>query len=205
MDLFDYDSSFNLLPYDGEVNYFGPIINSAQSQTYFDRLLKTIAWKNDEVIIAGKHITTARKTAWYGDHNYAYSYSQTTKHALPWTAELLDLKKTVEQKCAIKFNSCLVNLYHNGDEGVSWHSDDEKALGSNTSIASLSFGAERKFSFKHKKTKETLSINLQAGSLLVMKGSTQTHWLHCLPKTKKSTTPRINLTFRTYVLDDPAK
>ena len=199
MDLFEHDPDFNLLPVDGEVNYFGKILTNTDALQYFDYLFKHIEWKNDEVIIAGKHITTKRKIAWYGDHNYSYTYSNTTKHALPWSTELLTLKTIVEQKCGTKFNSCLINLYHNGDEGVTWHSDDEKALGPNTTIASLSFGSERKFSFKHKTSKQTVSIVLEHGSLLIMKGSTQTHWLHSLPKTTKSKSPRINLTFRTIV------
>ncbi|MDQ6667858.1 MAG: alpha-ketoglutarate-dependent dioxygenase AlkB, partial [Thermoproteota archaeon] len=98
-----------------------------------------------------------------------------------------------------KFNSCLLNLYHNGDEGIAWHSDDEKPLGENSIIASLSFGAERKFSFKHKQTKQTISVVLEHGSLLIMKDATQTNWVHSLPKSKKITRPRINLTFRTIV------
>jgi len=199
MDLFDHDPGFNLLPFDGEVNYFGKILSHSEAQSYFDHLLDNIEWKNDELIIAGKHITTKRKIAWYGNHNYSYTYSNTTRHALPWTTQLLTLKAIVEQKCKTKFNSCLINLYHNGDEGVTWHSDDEKALGTNTTIASLSFGSERKFCFKHKVNKQTVSLVLEQGSLLIMKGSTQTHWLHSLPKTTKSTSPRINLTFRTIV------
>lgn len=199
MDLFKHDPTFNLLPIDGEVYYFGQIINPDEARDYLEILLNHLAWKNDEVIIAGKQITTKRKIAWYADGDYAYTYSHTTKHALPWTKELVTLKHIVEAKCHTVFNSCLANLYHNGDEGVTWHSDNEKALGPETTIASLSFGSERKFSFKHKKTKQTLSINLQAGSLLLMKGSTQTHWLHCLPKARTSSNPRINLTFRTYL------
>lgn len=199
MDLFEHDSGFNCLPYDGEVNYFGEIIGAIEATHYLDRLLNSIEWKNDEVIIAGKHIITKRKAAWYGNQNYAYSYSNTTKHALPWTTELSLLKSLVESHCCSTFNSCLLNLYHNGDEGMSWHSDDEKILGEKPAIASLSLGSERKFSFKHKSTKQTVSMLLQQGSLLVMKNNTQTHWLHSLPKTRKSTTPRINLTFRTII------
>lgn len=105
----------------------------------------------------------------------------------------------VEKTSGVSFNSCLLNLYHNGEEGMAWHSDDERSLGKNTTIASLSFGAERKFCFKHKITKTTVSIMLGNGSLLVMKGATQTNWLHSLPKTKKVSSPRINLTFRNIV------
>ncbi|MBN4081421.1 alpha-ketoglutarate-dependent dioxygenase AlkB [Caldithrix abyssi] len=199
MDLFNTDTTSNLLPYDGEVNYFQNILNSLSAQHYLDRLLHTIEWRNDEAIIFGKHIITKRKAAWYGDYSYAYTYSNTTKQALAWTKELLELKNIVENVTKTKFNSCLLNLYHDGDEGMAWHSDDEKSLGKNTTIASLSFGADRKFSLKHKITKQPISVILEKGSLLVMKNTTQTHWLHCLPKTKKVKRPRINLTFRTII------
>jgi alkylated DNA repair dioxygenase AlkB len=126
-----------------------------------------------------------------------YTYSSTTKRALAWTTELSELKQIIEGYAGTKFNSCLLNLYHNGNEGMGWHSDDEKPLGKNNTIASLSFGAERKFSFKHKQTKQTVSVVLEHGSLLVMKGATQSNWLHSLPKSKNITQPRINLTFRT--------
>lgn len=199
MDLFSFDATLNLLPYDGVVNYYGIILDSQKSQYYLERLLQTIEWKHDEVIIFGKHITTRRKAAWYGDDNYAYTYSNTTKRALPWITELGELKAIVEKTSGLKFNSCLLNLYHDGNEGMAWHSDDEKSLGINPAIASLSFGAERKFSFKHKTTGQTISLNLQNGSLLVMQDTIQTHWLHSLPKTTKINTPRVNLTFRTFV------
>lgn len=199
MELFKFDHDLNLLPYEGEVYYFGGIINPQQADYYFDSLLHTVRWKHDEVVIYGKHIITQRKVAWYGDKNYDYSYSNTSRKALIWVPELLQLKEIVETQAQAKFNSCLLNLYHNGTEGMSWHSDDEKELGENTTIASLSFGAERKFSFKHKETKETVSITLQSGSLLLMKGSTQSNWLHGLPKTTKVTEPRVNLTFRTFI------
>ena len=187
----------NLLPRDGTVIYYGIIMALKESNQYLDLLLHNILWQNDEAIIFGKHIITRRKVAWYGDSNYFYTYSNTTKQALEWTKELSDLKQIVEQRTETKFNSCLLNLYHDGNEGVTWHSDNEKGLGSNTTIASLSFGAERTFSFKHKQTKQTISIILEHGSLLVMKDTTQMHWLHSLPKSKKITRPRINLTFRT--------
>ena len=196
MDLFLPDSSVNLLPYDGAVNYHGKVFTPAEAAHYFDRLMETIAWKNDEAIIFGKKIITKRKVAWYGDSNFAYTYSNTTRYALGWTKELLEIKQLAEKLTGVIYNSCLINLYHSGEEGVAWHSDDEKALGKITTIASISFGAERIFSFKHKQTKETRSIILSAGSLLVMKEDTQQHWLHCIPKTKKITKARINLTFR---------
>src|SRR5690606_37562401 len=159
---------------------------------------KSIEWKNDEVKIFGKHHITKRKIAWYGDSDYEYSYSNTAKRALPWTKQLLEIKSVIEKITNISYNSCLLNLYHSGDEGVSWHSDNEKALGPEPAIASVSLGAERKFVLKHKATKESVSIQLESGSLLLMKGLTQAHWLHSLPKTKKVPDMRINLTFRTF-------
>ena len=194
------DSNINLLPADGIVNYYGTIFENSKAQFYYDILLNTIEWKNDEAVIFNKLIITKRKAAWYGDSNYAYTYSNTTKYALPWTKELQELKVLTEAITLATFNSCLLNLYHDGNEGMAWHSDDEKTLEKNGTIASLSFGAERKFSFKHKQTKETISLLLENGSLLLMKGTTQTNWLHRLPPTSKIYHPRVNLTFRTIIL-----
>jgi len=197
MDLFNSEIDANLLPFDGEVNYYGSIMTVETAQEYYKKLLEHIDWDNDKAIIFGKLIITKRKVAWYGDQPFSYTYSKTTKSALPWNKELLELKQMVEAKTGETFNSCLLNLYHSGEEGMAWHSDGEKDLKKNGAIASLSFGAERKFLFKHKATKQNVSVQLEKGSLLVMKGSTQTHWLHRLPPTKKVKTPRINLTFRT--------
>jgi alkylated DNA repair dioxygenase AlkB len=200
MELFNADPVVNLLPFDGSADYFGKILSAAQSRHYLDHMLNHIAWRNDEAVIFGRHIITKRKVAWYGDETFSYAYSGKTREALRWTRELLELKKIVEGVCGRTFNSCLLNLYHTGDEGMAWHSDDEKTLEPDGAIASLSLGAERKFLFRHRKTRQTLSIQLEAGSLLAMHGPTQTHWMHALPKTKKVTLPRINLTFRTMVL-----
>jgi alkylated DNA repair dioxygenase AlkB len=197
MTTFNEYKVINILNKDGVVNYYGKILSSEEANQYFGLLMQNILWQNDKVIIFGKHIVTKRKTAWYGDSEYLYTYSNTTKQALAWTNELSELKQIVEELAGIKFNSCLLNLYHNGNEGMGWHSDDEKSLGKNNTIASLSFGAERKFSFKHKQTKQTVSVVLEHGSLLMMKGATQSNWLHSLPKSKNITQPRINLTFRT--------
>lgn len=198
MNLFENELDFtkNLLPMDGTVNYFGKIFTHQDAESYLDSLLNTIEWKNDEAIIFGKHIVTKRKVAWYGDQNFDYTYSNTTKQALTWTKELMALKTVVEKQTGEHFNSCLLNFYHTGEEGMAWHSDAEKDLKKNGAIASLSFGAERKFAFKHKKTNETVSLILENGSLLVMKDTTQTNWLHRLPPTKLITKPRVNLTFR---------
>jgi len=191
------DPHRNLLPKEGTVNYYGRLLNHEKAEGYYNSLLKNIEWKNDVAIIFGKRIETKRKVGWYAEKPFEYTYSNNTKLALPWTKELLELKKLVEQKTGETFNSCLLNLYHNGSEGMAWHSDGEKDLKKNGAIGSLSFGAERKFAFKHKETKEVVSLVLEHGSLLVMKDETQTHWLHRLPPTKKFFKPRVNLTFRT--------
>ena len=198
MDLFNNEiqGQTNLLPKDGIVVYYKNLLTSQEANRYFDCLLDTIEWKNDQAFIYGKLIITKRKVAWYGDTDFEYTYSKITKRALPRTPELVELKQMIEDKTGEKFNSCLLNLYHNGDEGMAWHSDAEKELKKNGAIGSLSLGAERKFTFKHKETQETISLILENGSLLLMKGHTQTSWLHRLPPTKLISTPRINLTFR---------
>ena len=191
------DPQRNYLPYDGTVNYYGVITD--KQDYFYDVLLKKVAWKPDQAIIFGKHLETKRKVAWYGDKRFEYSYSGIQKVAMPWIEELLELKEMVESVSGESYNSCLLNLYHDGSEGMAWHSDGEKDLKKNGAIASLTFGAERKFSFKHKQSKERIDMLLENGSLLVMKDTTQSHWMHRLPPTKQFHGPRINLTFRTIV------
>ena len=193
----------NLLPADGIVEYYGTILAPEISNRYYNALLDRIEWRNDEAVIFGRHLITKRKVAWYGDAPFSYTYSGITKEALPWTPELLELKRLAEQHSGATYNSCLLNLYHSGEEGMAWHSDAEKDLLRHGAIASLSFGAERKFCLKHKRSGETHCLQLAHGSLLVMKGETQDHWLHRLPPTKKVTSPRINLTFRTITARNP--
>jgi alkylated DNA repair dioxygenase AlkB len=201
MELFDkqHDTERNLLPKDGIVRYYGKIMDNPVADRYLEDLLKTIDWKNDEAMIFGKKVITKRKVAWYGDRAFEYTYSKITKEALPWTEELLELKNIAERETGETYNSCLLNLYHTGEEGMAWHSDGETDLKKDGAIASFSFGAERKFSFKHKTSKEKIDVVLEHGSLLLMAGTTQTHWLHRLPPTKLISTPRVNLTFRTIV------
>lgn len=187
----------NLLPFDGDAILTEGMMEESLSYQVFNSLFKNIDWKPDELIMYGKKIVTKREMAWYGDKPFDYHYSNRSKIALPWTKELVDIKKIVEESSGYTYNSCLLNLYHTGEEGLSWHSDDEPELGDQPVIASLSLGVTRKFSLKHKETKETVNVNLYSGSLLVMKGLCQEKWLHSLAKTKKVTEPRINLTFRT--------
>jgi alkylated DNA repair dioxygenase AlkB len=191
------DPSENHLPYDGTVNYYGNVITNPQY--YFQSLLNEIEWEHDQAIVFGRLVTTKRKVAWYGDEAFSYKYSGIEKVASPWNNTLLELKDLTEKITGDTFNSCLINLYHAGSEGMAWHSDGEKDLKKNGVIASLSFGAERKFSFKHKSTKVKIDLVLENGSLLVMKDETQTNWLHRLPPTKTVHSARINLTFRTIV------
>lgn len=199
LDLFEDSDDMlkNLLSYDGIVNYYGVIFSKKSADICYEYLLQTINWQADRAIIFGKPIETKRKIAWYGSKPFKYTYSNTTKEALTWTPTLLKLKNKIEQVTSESYNSCLLNLYHDGSEGMAWHSDGEKDLQESGTIASLTFGAERKFSFKHKITQDKIDIELQHGSLLTMKGGTQKHWLHRLPPTTKAHTPRINLTFRT--------
>ena len=196
MDLFRGDSE-QLLPHGGEAVYYGPVFSECESAEILNSLLAEIPWQSDEVVMFGRRIVTARKMAWFADGGRSYAYSGTSKIAHPWSQLLADLRKTAERWTGATYNSCLLNLYHTGDEGMGWHSDDEKEIPPESSIASLSFGAVRKFAFKCKNTGEITSLLLENGSLLDMRGVTQRHWLHQLPKTKKVTTPRVNLTFRT--------
>lgn len=186
----------NILPYDGEAYYLSGLIDRTGSDQFLEQLLQEIDWQPDTLIMFGKPVTTKRKTAWYAENNLRYTYSKSTKTGLPFTAGLLQLKNIAEKNCDCSFNSCLLNLYHNGSEGMSWHSDNEPEMLAGHPIASFSFGAERKFSFRHRQTKETLSLLLEHGSLLLMQGATQQNWLHQLPKSARVTAPRINLTFR---------
>ncbi|HLS95778.1 MAG TPA: alpha-ketoglutarate-dependent dioxygenase AlkB [Sphingobacterium sp.] len=199
MELFDQkaDSGKNYLPQDGTVNYYGRIFTRDEADDYYTQLLAALDWQHDEAIIFGKHIVTKRKVAWYGDQPFSYTYSGILKRASLWHPLLLAIKRQVEDLSGERFNSCLCNLYHDGSEGMAWHSDGEKDLKKHGAIASVTFGAERRFGFKHKTTKETVYLQLEHGSLLVMKDQTQDHWLHRLPPATKVTRPRINLTFRT--------
>ena len=191
----------NLLPKDGTVHYYGKIFTDEQSEIYYVKLLKEINWQHDVVKIFGKDIITKRKVAFLGDEGISYKYSGKNKIAENWLKFILEIKSTVEQISGEKFNACLLNYYHNGSEAMSWHSDNEKEILKHSAIASVSFGAERKFGFKHNFTKEEISLMLEKGSLLIMKDKTQIYWKHKLYTNAKITEPRINLTFRTIVND----
>lgn len=190
------DNPANLLPMDGTAYYYGHLLSQEAADSALHDLMTGIPWRNDEMMMFGKHVVTARKVAWFGDRAYDYMYSGIVHTSHIWTPELLALRESVEQVTGHVFNSCLLNLYNHGGEGLGWHSDDEKELGENSVIASLSLGAERRFLFQHKQTGQRVEVLLEHGSLLLMSGTTQQHWLHSVPKMAKVKEPRINLTFR---------
>lgn len=153
----------NLLPQDGMVHYYGKVLDTNLANSFYQKLRDEIFWEADQAIIFGKHYYTARKVAWYGMETFSYTYSGITKTAHLFTDTLLELKKLVEANTGASYNSCLLNLYHTGTESMAWHSDGEKMLENNGSIASLSLGAKRKFSLKHKILKTTISVVLENG------------------------------------------
>lgn len=187
----------NLLSRDGGLYYIPNFLSENDANKYYFLLQDDIDWRHDENFIFGKRVITRRKVAWYGDKDYKYTYSNSAKIAHPWTPVLAEIKDNIEHMIEEKFNSCLLNLYHDGTEGMGWHSDDESELKPHGVIASLSLGAERKFELKHKNTLEKVLLTLQHGSLLIMKGEIQSHWQHRLTVSNKVKESRINLTFRT--------
>jgi alkylated DNA repair dioxygenase AlkB len=193
-------SSTNILPFDGVVNYFPHFIGNKDAQQFYQSFNAGIQWKADEVMMYGKRIVTKRKMAWYATQDISYEYSHITRQSLPFTKELHQLKALIENISGETFNACLLNLYHSGEEGMGWHSDDEPSIVPNSAIASVSLGANRRFSLQHKKTKQVVDIVLENGSLLMMKGETQTCWQHALSKTKKVNGSRINLTYRKMII-----
>lgn len=178
------------------LEYISDFFSQEESNYFFLKLENEIFWKRDELILFGKKIITKRKVAWYGSKEFEYNYSNSSKKAILWTENLIHLKNKIEEFSNEKFNSCLLNFYHSGEEGMGWHSDDEESIEKNSCIASISFGAERKFKFSHKSLPKKISILLENGSLLLMKGEIQTNWKHSIPIQKKVKFPRINLTFR---------
>ncbi|WP_018970850.1 alpha-ketoglutarate-dependent dioxygenase AlkB family protein [Rubritalea marina] len=198
MDLFAEEPR-NILRHDGEVWYRAEALDAQCGDVWFAALLADEHWSNDVLMMFGKEVTTARQVIWYGDAGLSYRYSGVTKHAIPWSDTMLEILDWVEHVTGERFNSCLLNRYQSGDEGMGWHSDNEPELGEEPVIAALSLGAERRMRFRHISSKETAAIDLVHGSLLVMRGSTQERWQHCIAKTKRINEPRVSLTFRRVV------
>jgi alkylated DNA repair dioxygenase AlkB len=188
-----------VLESDGLVEYYSGFISASKSHDYLLSLLSELDWQHDELVMFGKRIITKRKVAWYADKPYTYTYSKNAKVAKPWTKTLINIKHQLEQYTGEHFNSCLLNYYHNGEEGMGWHSDNEKMMRKQATIASVSFGAQRDFKFQHNVSHQQHVISLETGSVLLMKDQTQDYWKHQLPIRKRVTKPRINLTFRDFI------
>ena len=198
-DLFAPKPTDNLLPYDGLVNDLGIVIDYPSPLFY--NLVTELPWQEDIVTLFGKTHVTTRQIVWMGDSDIDYQYSGHTRQTIPWTDTVFHVKQHVEQQLLIlgidvNFNSCLLNYYPSGEDGMGYHADNERELGKQPVIASLSLGATRKFVFKHKKTQDKVELYLESGQLIVMHGDTQSFWKHSITKTKKVTTGRISLTFR---------
>ena len=190
----------NLLPHNGELYYYPQFFSTAVANELFDNLTNTIAWKQEPIVIFGKQLMQPRLTALYGDPAITYGYSGITMQPIEWTTALQTIKQAIEPIAQTLFTTVLLNNYRNGNDSMGWHRDNEPVLGKNPLIASVSFGAARKFNFRDYETKKTnISLLLEHGSLLIMKGATNHFWEHQLPKTKQTNSPRINLTFRTIV------
>jgi alkylated DNA repair dioxygenase AlkB len=190
----------NLLPSDGEAYLFANFFSPDESRDFFDKIREETAWKHESIVLFGKPVMQPRLTAWYGDSGKAYRYSGIKMDPLEWTATLIAIKTRVESVSNTHFTSVLLNFYRDGRDSMGWHRDNEPELGPDPVIASVSFGATRSFHFRHRAEK-TLKrkIELEDGSLLLMKGTTQTYWDHSIGKTARLINPRINLTFRCLV------
>jgi alkylated DNA repair dioxygenase AlkB len=198
--LFSSEENQNALPLplpDAAITYYPQFMEANYASEVFQKLNKETAWQQDDIKIFGKTYKQPRLTALFGDEGKSYSYSNITMHPKPMTPLLKEIKSKIERVTQTTFNTVLLNLYRDGKDSNGWHSDNEKELGKNPVIASMSLGAKRSFKLKHKGDKKlNYKIFLSHGSLLLMEGETQHHWLHELPKSKKITEPRINLTFR---------
>lgn len=181
-----------------QIKYYNNYFDKNESSKHFKNLFDNIRWQTDTVNVWGKTFQLQRKIAWYADEGKSYRYSGKTLHPLPWTDDLIEIKYKIEKVTKTKFNSVLLNDYSSGEVGMGWHSDDEKELGTNPLIGSVSFGAERDFYLKHNNNTKIkkLKLNLTNGSYLIMMGETQHHWKHSIPKRMKIKGRRINLTFR---------
>lgn len=198
LDFFESDREpIHLDMIDADVLYYPIFFEPKKADDLYKKLLNTINWQQDTIKVFGKTYLQPRLTSLYANNSNTYTYSNVTMHPNLFTEELLWIKNEIEKVCLTQFTTCLLNLYRNGQDSNGWHSDNEKELGKNPVIASVSFGEERRFHLKHKAHKDhRKTIQLQHGSLLIMQGPTQEHWLHQIPKTSKVIQPRINLTYR---------
>jgi len=198
MQLFSKEKTELILP-NAEVVYIPNFYDFEKATCLFKILRETVEWQQDDITIFGKTFKQPRLTAFYADNNdLTYTYSNITMFPKEFSRVLLSIKQDVEEMAHHQFTTVLLNLYRNGNDSNGWHTDNEKELGKNPKIASLSLGASRIFQFKHRTLKDhKYSLALEHGSLLLMQGEMQHYWLHQVPKTKKDIGERINLTFRT--------
>lgn len=180
----------------GEYLFYPNFFTKSESDIFLQKLKSEIEWKQESMNMYGKKINFPRLTAWYGDNDKPYSFSGITLSPKVWNEELVSIKSKIEPIAKVDFNSVLLNRYRDGNDSISWHTDAERELGVNPVIASVNFGATRKFQLRHIKTKEKLEIELTHGSLLIMQGELQHFWQHQVPKTSQKVGERINLTFR---------
>jgi alkylated DNA repair dioxygenase AlkB len=185
-----------LLPTDGSAKMYDWVLGDSDSTLVMQELVTTVPWSSRTITMFGKQHVEPRRTAWFGDDGASYTYSGITMSPLTWTPLLTSLRKICEEHSGASFNSVLLNLYRDGNDKMGWHADDEPELGVEPIIASLSLGVTRRFRFRHRTTKEIVECELPTGSLVVMSGLTQKCWVHEVPRQKRITTPRINLTFR---------
>ena len=176
----------------GLLLYDASFLAAREAAELFAHLIEAVPWKQE----SGRFGPMPRLTAWYADDGKSYSYSGVTHLRIPWTPPQAELKSRLEKVCDASFNSALLNRYRDGQDSMGWHADNEKELGTNPVIASVSLGGVRRFRLKHLKSRETLDFDLANGSLLVMAGACQHHWHHSIPKTKLPVGERINLTYR---------
>lgn len=183
---------------DGECSLVERFLDGAQADWFFADIARTARWEQPQLTLFGKPVSSPRLAAWYGDAGAVYAYSGLVNHPLPWFESLRHLRRRVEAHSGARFNSVLLNLYRSGDDAMGWHSDDETELGADNTIASLSLGATRRFLMRHKRRKNLglVKLPLTHGSLLLMRGQTQRHWRHAVPRTRQPVGARINLTFR---------
>lgn len=189
----------NLVLRDGEVYYSEHFISLDEAAILYSKLLDELDWQKEQIKVYGKVITVPRRVCWYGDPGRYYTYSGVLHKPISWTQSLLELKQKIEFKAQHRFNAVLANLYRDENDSMGWHADKEKELGNNPVIASVSLGESRVFKLRHNKSKEVIKLSLSSGSLLLMGGTFQHNWQHCIPKTKLKKAPRINLTFRDIV------
>ncbi len=182
----------------GELILHPYFLSKKISKELFEEILNSTSWNQDEIKIFGKWFKQPRLTSIYADPGVKYTYSGLTQKTSSWPEFLIPIKNEIEELAEAKFNLVLLNYYRDGNDSMGWHSDDEKEIGENPVIASLSLGEKRAFKFRAKKhlNAESFKIDLEDGSLLIMKGATQHNWQHSVAKSKKVLKPRINLTFR---------